>query len=98
MPNPTATENIENDEQNGGNEGQQQQQQQQPDPTTQILEELKALREENKELRAQFDGFRGSFATQIQKGAVIQDDDVPTPQDEVGFQLKPYGELDFRIK
>lgn len=92
---------------NGGDGTQQQQQGQQQDaqqqetqdPTAKILEMLSELRKENEQLKTDLKGVKDTFALQVARGAVIQDDSLVQPDEEKpDFQLTPYSELDFTIK
>lgn len=107
MPNENKPkEDTTSTQESNGGEGTQQQQGQQAaqqqetqDPTAQILEMLAEMRKENEQLQTELKGVKDTFALQVARGAVIQDDSLVQPDEEKpDFQLTPYSELDFTIK
>lgn len=99
MPKPDDTKINENQQQTGGANDETNDEQngaQQTDPSAAILEELQRMREQQEAMQKEISGFKSSFATYVEKGAVVQDDSTPEPTSEE-FKLKPYGELDFTI-
>lgn len=100
MPTPDETKSNANQQQTGGANDEKKDEQngaQQADPSAAILEELQRMREQQEAMQKELSGFKSSFATYVEKGAVVQDDSTPEPTTEE-FKLKPYGELDFTIR